>query len=144
MRKFLLAFSAIALTFGAAHADPIAEREALMKERGRTIGALAKMAKGETPFDAAATMAALQTLSANAEKGLDVDALWPAGSQGDSEASPKIWEDSAAFKAEAEKYKAAVDGAVAAAPADVAALQASVGAIGKECGACHEVYRLKK
>lgn len=144
MQKILLAISAIALTVGAAHADPADDREALMKERGRTVGGLVKMVKGESPFDAAATLAALQVLSANAEKGLDIDALWPAGSQGDSESSPKIWEDTAGFKAEAEKYKAAVDAAAAAPPADVAALQASVGAIGKECSACHETFRIDK
>lgn len=144
MRKFLLALSAMALCAGVVHADPIDDREALMKERGRTVGALVKMVKGETPFDAAATLAALQTLSANAEKGLDVDALWPAGSQAGSESSPKVWEDSAGFKAEAEKYKAAVDAAVANPPADAAALQAAVGAMGKECSTCHEVFRIKK
>jgi len=144
MRKFLLALSAIALTVGAVHADPKDDREALMKERGRVLGGLVKMVKGETPFDAAATLAALQALDANAEKALDVDALWPAGSQGDSDSSPKVWEDNAGFKAEAAKYKAVADAAVAAPPADVAALQATIGTFGKECTACHEVYRIKK
>ncbi|MCO5063150.1 MAG: cytochrome c [Rhizobiaceae bacterium] len=144
MRKFLLALSALALTAGAVHADPEDDREALMKERGRIAGGLVKVMKGETPFDAAATLTALQALAANAEKGVDVDALWPAGSQGNSESSPKIWEDPAAFKAEAEKYKAAVDASVATPPTDVASLQAAVGAIGKECSACHEVFRVEK
>ena len=144
MRKFLLALSAIALTAYAAHADPIKDREAMMKERGKIVGGLVKMVKGEASFDAAATLTALQTLNANAEKGLEVDELWPAGSQGDSEASPKIWEDLAGFKTEAEKFKSVVAAAVAAPPADVAGLQAAVGAIGKECSACHETYRVKK
>ncbi|RFC68785.1 MULTISPECIES: c-type cytochrome [Mesorhizobium] len=143
MRKLLLALSAIALTAGAVHADPKDDREALMKERGKIVGGLVKMVKGETPFDAAATLAALQTLDANAEKGLNVDALWPAGSNTD-ETSPKIWEDNAAFKAEAAKFKTVADAAVASPPADLAALQATVGTIGKECSACHEVYRIKK
>ena len=137
MRKLLLALSAIALTAGAVHADPKDDREALMKERGKIVGGLVKMVKGETPFDAAATLAALQTLDANAEKGLNVDALWPAGSNTD-ETSP------AAFKAEAAKFKTVADAAVASPPADLAALQATVGTIGKECSACHEVYRIKK
>ncbi|MBX3597027.1 MAG: cytochrome c [Rhizobiaceae bacterium] len=144
MRRFLLSLSTLAIIAGVAHAGPVEDREALMKERGRLMGELGKMAKGEVAFDAAATLAALQTLQANAEKGLDVDGLWPAGSQGDTEASPKIWEDNAGFKAESEKYKSVVDAAVASAPADVAGLQAAMGSMGQECAACHQTYRVKK
>jgi len=143
VKKLILAATALALGTAFAWADVIEDREAIMKERGRTIGALSKVVKGETPFDAAGVLEQLKVLEANAAK-TDVDALWPAGSEGDSEASPKIWEDTAGFKAENEKYRAAVSAAVASPPADVAALQASVGSIGKECGACHEVYRVKK
>ena len=64
------------------------------------------MAKGETAFDAAAVLTALQGLQANEAK-LDIDALFPAGSdKGDTTASPKIWEDMAGFKAANDKYKA--------------------------------------
>ena len=59
MRKLVLAISALALAVSAAFADPIADRKALMKENGKAVGGLAKMAKGETPFDAAAVLAAL-------------------------------------------------------------------------------------
>src|SRR6185295_14337245 len=110
--------------------DPIADRKAIMKERGGLIGGLAKMAKGETAFDAGAVLTALQGLQANEAK-VDIAVLFPAGSdQGDTTASPKIWEDMAGFQAANDKYKAAVDAAVAAPAQDLAALGAQVEALG--------------
>ena len=102
------------------------------------------MAKGEKPFDAAAVKEALATLEQDTQK-FDVAALFPEGTAtGKTEASPKIWENMADFTAKADAWKKAVADAAAANPQDVAALGAQVGAIGKTCGACHEVYRIKK
>ena len=144
MKKLVLALSVVAFVGGPALADPIEDREAIMKERRDLVGQIAPIVKGEKPFDAAAVMAALEGLKANAEK-FDVEALFPAGSdQGDTAASPKIWEDMAGFKAVAGDYRAAVEAAVAAAPQDVEALKTHFGAITKNCGTCHETYRLKK
>ena len=85
----ILALPALALATSAAFADPIADRKALMKERGGIVGGLSKVAKGEEAFDAAKVLAALTAMHANAEK-FDVDALFPAGSdQGDTRALPK-------------------------------------------------------
>ena len=144
MSRFLLTLSAIAITASTALAGPIEDRSALMKERGRSMGALAAVAKGQTPFDAAAVLATLNQLSVNAQQGLEIDVLWPQGSQGTSEASPKIWEDRNGFVAESESYKAAINAALATPPTDVAAVQAAMGAIGKGCASCHQVYRVKK
>jgi cytochrome c556 len=144
MRKFVLAISMLALAGSAAFADPILDRQALMKERGKIAGGLSKVVNGQDAFDAAAVLTALQALQANAEK-LDVDALFPAGSDaGDTTASPKIWEDMAGFKAVEDKYLADVKAAVAAAPADVDALKAQFETIGGDCGTCHQTYRVKK
>lgn len=146
MKRIIAVLSILALTVSAASADAIADRKALMKERGGLIGGLSKVAKGETPFDAAAVLTQLQALAANAETGDEVDVLWAAGTEtgGDTTSSPKIWEDRAGFKAAADKYKADVDAAVAAPPADVATLGAALGTIGANCGACHGAYRVKK
>lgn len=142
MKRFVLAISAIALVSGAALADPIADRKALMKERGGLVGQLAPIAKGEKPFDAAAVLAALQGLAANGAK-FDVEALFPAGSEtGDTKASPKIWEDMAGFKAAEAKFEADVAAAIAAAPQDLDAFKAQFGAVASNCGACHQTYRL--
>ncbi|RUY07217.1 cytochrome c, partial [Mesorhizobium sp. M7A.F.Ca.CA.004.04.1.1] len=143
MRKLVIAISMLALAASAAFADPVLDRQALMKERGKIVGGLSKVVKGEEPFDAAAVLTQLQALQANAEK-FDADALFPAGSDtGDTTASPKIWQDMAGFNAAEDKYLADVKAAVAAAPADADALKAQVGAIGSDCGTCHQGYRIK-
>lgn len=145
MRKLILAISALALAGSAAFADPIADRQALMKANGKAAGVLAPIVKGEKPFDEAAVMAALTALSENAQK-IDVAALFPAGSdKGDkTTASPKIWEQPAEFQAKVEKFRADTAAAVAAAPKDVDGLKAQFGAIGASCGGCHETFRIKK
>ncbi|QKC97725.1 c-type cytochrome [Mesorhizobium sp. NZP2298] len=144
MRKLVIAISTLAFAGSAAFADPILDRQALMKERGKIVGGLSKVVKGDEPFDAAAVLTQLQALQANAEK-FDVDALFPKGSDtGDTTAGPKIWEDTAGFKAAEDKYLADVKAAVAAAPADIDALKAQVGTLGSDCGACHQGYRIKK
>ncbi|TGQ95862.1 cytochrome C556 [Mesorhizobium sp. M8A.F.Ca.ET.208.01.1.1] len=144
MRKLVIAISMLAVAASAAFADPILDRQALMKERGKIVGGLAKVVKGEEPFDAAAVLTQLQAVQANAEK-FDVEALFPKGSDaGDTTAAPKIWEDMAGFKAAEDKYLSDVKAAVAAAPGDVDALKAQVGVLGSNCGACHQSYRVKK
>jgi len=125
-----------------AYSEPIADRKALMKSNGQAMGVLGPTAKGEREFDAAAVMAALEQLNANAQK-LDVETLFPEGSgTGDTKAAPKIWEDMAGFTAAADKFKEAAAAAVTAAPDSLETLQPQVGAIGQTCGACHETYRL--
>jgi cytochrome c556 len=144
MRKLILAISTIALAATAASADPIADRKALMKERAQLVGSLAKMAKGEVPFDAAAAAEALDGLKATDAR-LDVATLFPAGSDtGDTTASPKIWEDMEGFAAAEMKFRSAVQEALDAKPQDVAALGKQVGDIGAACGGCHETFRIKK
>jgi cytochrome c556 len=144
MRKLVIAISMLALAASAAFADPILDRQALMKERGKIVGGISKVVKGEEPFDAAAVLTQLQALQANAEK-IDIDALFPAGSDtGDTTASPKIWEDMAGFKAANDKYIADIKAATAAAPADVDTLKTQFGTIASNCGTCHQTYRVKK
>jgi cytochrome c556 len=142
MKRLILAISAVALVSGAALADPIADRKALMKERGGFVGQLAPVAKGEKPFDAAAVLTALQGFAANGAK-FDIDALFPAGSgTGDTKAAPKIWEDMAGFKKAEAKFEADVAAAIAAAPQDLDAFKAQFDAVTSNCGACHQAYRL--
>jgi len=145
MRKLVIAISMLAFTAAAASADPIADRQALMKERGKLVGTLSKVVKGEQAFDAAAILEALKGLEANAER-FDTEALFPVGSEqgGDTTAAPKIWEDKAGFNAAEDKFLADVKAAVAAPPADAGALKAQIGTIGGDCAACHQAYRIKK
>ncbi|MER8462174.1 cytochrome c [Mesorhizobium sp. M1396] len=144
MRKLVIAISMLALAASAAFADPILDRQALMKERGKIVGGISKVVKGEEPFDAAAVLTQLQALQANAEK-FDADALFPTGSDtGDTTAAPKIWQDMAGFKTTEDKYLADIKAAAAAGPADVDTLKVQFGAITSNCGTCHQTYRVKK
>jgi cytochrome c556 len=144
MKKLVLAISLLSLAASSAFADPVLDRQQYMKERGKLVKEMGKMAKGETDFDAAAVLTTLKDLEANAEK-FDAAAMFPKGStEGDTTASPKIWEDFSGFEAAEQKYLDTVKAAVAAPPADLHALKATMGAIGNDCGACHKAYRIKK
>ena len=126
MRKLLLAICGLAFATSAAFADPIADRQALMKANGKALGSIAPIVKGEKDFDAALVHGcSYQACRGRAED--DPAVLWPAGSDtGDTTSSPKIWEDMAGFQAAIDKFKADTAAAVAAAPADVDALKATV------------------
>ncbi|MGB3388421.1 MAG: cytochrome c [Pseudaminobacter sp.] len=144
MRTLILAVSVLALAGSAAFADPIADRQAIMKANGKAVGTIAPMVKGEKPFDAAVVLDALKTLSDDAQK-LDVAALFPEGTdKGDTEASPKIWEDMAGFQEKVDKFRADAASAVEAAPADLDALKVEFGKVAANCGGCHETFRIKK
>ncbi|WOC15245.1 c-type cytochrome [Pseudochrobactrum sp. MP213Fo] len=144
MRKSLAVFSALFMLTTAASATPIEDRQALMKDIGRSMGVLGPVMKGDKPFDVAAVQAALDQLKADAIK-MDADTLYPAGSEsGDTAASPKIWEDPAGFKADIEKFRVATAAAADAKPQDVDALTASMKDVGASCGTCHQAFRIKK
>ena len=142
MKRLILAISAIALVAGAAFADPITERKALMKERGALVGQLAPIAKGEQPFDAAKVAEVFAALEANANKYHVEELITPDSMTGDTKASPRIWEDLAGFTAAVEKYRADVASAVAAKPQDIDAFRVEFGKITSNCGSCHQAWRL--
>lgn len=145
MRLFFLGVSSAALLIsGVSHADVIADRQAIMKDFGRSLGAIAPMVKGEKPFDTDAAFAALEKINTDAQK-LDVDTLFPAGSdKGDTEASPKIWEDRDDFSKHVQKMQNDAAAAVAAKPQDLDSLKTAFQRVAANCGSCHEVYRIKK
>lgn len=129
------------LSAGVAHADAIADRKALMKANGEAMGVLAKTAKKEMAYDAAAVAAAFKTLN-NSTK--TIGDLFPKGSEtgGETTVSPKLFEDMAGFKTALAKFAADTDAAMKAAPADLAAFGPVFGQVAGNCKACHEVYRL--
>ena len=140
MKRLAVAVLSIALLGGAAaqsFADVAADREALMKEIGRTMKSLSEIAKGATPFDAATVKAGGETISANLTK---FGTLFDAGTEGASkQARPEIWSDRAGFDAAREE---AIKAATALAAADEAGLKAALGAMGGTCKTCHQKYRL--
>jgi len=123
--------------------EPQVVRQEMMKKVGGATGAMAKMVKGEAEFDAAAARAALTTMS---EVAATFGEHFPEGSETgmETEAAPAIWSDRAGFDAKVAAFKTDADAAVAAAPADLDGLKAVFGPLTKNCGTCHETYRLKK
>ena len=147
--KFAKAFAvaavavvALGVTVVAAQQDPIAARKAMMKANGQAAGAIAKMAKGEAPFDLATAQKSFATFGDAAAK---MPNLFPDNSKtgGETAALPKIWEDMADFKAKFVKFGADAKAAQASVK-DLDSLKAALGVVGKDCGGCHELYRLKK
>ena len=102
------------------------------------------MVKGEKPYDQAAVDEALKALDDTAKK---LPTMFPESTkglkpEGDYSSSPKIWEDKAGFAAKIESFAKVVTEAKAKIK-DLDSLKATVPAIGKECGGCHETFRLK-
>jgi cytochrome c556 len=144
MRKLVYITALLIASTGLARADVVADREAIMKGLAKSVGQLAPMVKGAKPFDAAAASDALSQLNDYAQK-LDVDALFPQGSDtAETEASPKIWENIADFKAKTDKFKADTAAAVAAKPQDLDSLKAQFQTISANCSGCHQQFRVKK
>jgi len=138
----VVAFAALGASVVLAQQDPIAARRALMKSNGQAAGALAKMVKGEAPFDLPTAQKSFATFEDAAAK---MPALFPDNSKtgGETAALPKIWEDMADFKAKFAKL-GEDSKAAAASVKDLDSLKAAFGAVGKDCGGCHELYRAKK
>lgn len=132
----------VAASVAIAADDPIAQRQALMKENGKATGGVGKMLKGEAPFDLATAQAALKVYANTAAK---APALFPDTSKtgGETEALPKIWETKADFDA---KFAQLGKDAAAAITAitDEASFKATMPGVLKNCGGCHESYRVKK
>lgn len=137
-----VAIVALGATAVVAQQDPIAARKALMKGNGAAAGVLTKMVKGEAPFDLAAAKKSFATFQDAAGK---MPALYPDNSKtgGETSAAPKIWEDMADFKAKFVKFGEDAKAADASVK-DLDSLKTAMGTLGKNCGGCHEVYRVKK
>lgn len=139
----VIALAGLGATAVIAAEEPQEVRQGMMKKVGGAMGALAGIAKGEKPYDAAIVTASLTVFS---ETGKIFPDQFPTGSEAgfETEASPKIWEAMDDFKARAEKLSADAEVALIDLPADPAGVGAAIGVIGKNCGGCHEVYRIKK
>lgn len=137
----VLAGLGLGLTAVMAQSNPIAERKDAMKAVGAATRDGAAMAKGEVAFDAAKAQAVFKTYADAAKK---MPTLFPDSSKtgGETTANPKIWEDQAGFKTAFVKFEA--DAAAGATVANLDGFRTAFGAATKNCGTCHEVYRIKK
>ena len=147
MKRSIIVLATLLLGAGAvmAQQEIVKERQTLMKSNGRALGGtLSAMAKGDKPYDQAAVDAAFVVLEDTAKK---LPALFPESTkgmkaEGDYSTSPKLWEDKAGFDAKVASFTKVVTEGKAKIK-DLDSLKANVGGIGKECGGCHEAFRLK-
>ena len=128
----------------AAQQDQLKTAQAQMKGNGKNAGAMAAMLKGEKPYDQATVDAALAQFEDTVKKfpTLFPESIKGLKPEGDYSASPKIWEDKAGFDAKIASFAKIVTEAKAKIK-DLDSLKATFPAVGKECGGCHETYRLK-
>jgi cytochrome c556 len=138
----LLALCCATLGVRADALSTIKDRIDLMKVDGQAARLGLDMIKGTVPFDLAKAKGIFATFVDAAQK---EPALFPEDTKtGDgTTASPKIWEDMAAFKAAYGKFGSEASAAMKA-TTDLASFKESFGGVVKNCGSCHELYRVKK
>jgi len=146
MMRTVVVVGTLLLGVGAvvAQQDLVKSTQTIMKNTGKNAGAVGAMVKGEKPYDQATVDAAMVIVDETAKK---LPTLFPVGmkglkADGDYSASPKIWEDKAGFDAHIASFAKAVTDAKGKIK-DLDSLKATWPAIGKECGGCHETYRVK-
>ncbi|WP_050423182.1 c-type cytochrome [Bradyrhizobium tropiciagri] len=147
MKRIVVVAAMLALSAGAVLADQeqVKKTQGMMKGNGKNAGALVAMVKGEKPYDQATVDAALAQFEDTAKQ---LPTLFPESMKGvkldgDYAPSPKIWEDKAGFEQHIASFAKTVSEAKGKVK-DVDTLKAELGVIGKQCGGCHETYRLKK
>ena len=127
-----------------AQQDQLKETQTIMKGNGKNAGALSAIVKGEKPYDQATVDAALAQFDDTAKK---LPKLFPVSLKGkafdgDYQTSEKIWDDKAGFDEHIASFAKAVGDAKGKIK-DADTLKAQLGLIGKQCGGCHETYRVK-
>jgi cytochrome c556 len=147
MKRTVVAVGALLLGIGAvmAQQDLVKQDQDTMKANAKNLGGvLIAMVKGEKPYDQTAVSAALAQLDETAKK---LPTMFPESVKGakfggDYGPSPKLWEDKAGFQAKIDSFAKVVTEAKAKVK-DLDSLKAVAPAIGKECGNCHETFRVK-
>ena len=149
MKQILLVAGMLLLLLGAgavvAQQDVVKETQNVMKANGRNAGAMAAMVKGEKPYDQSTVNAALAQFEDTAK---NLPTLFPASMkglklEGDYDPSPKIWEDKAGFESQIQSFAKVVADAKGKIK-NLDTLKAELPVIGKQCGGCHETFRIKK
>jgi cytochrome c556 len=121
--------------------DPITTRKKLMQANGAVFYGVANgMIKGEIPFNPVAAASVIRTANAVAYSFGD---YFPEGSdQGDTKASPKIWEEMEKFLGYLSDFQKASDAAREANPQTLEAFATAMQELGRTCQQCHEAFRL--
>ena len=146
MKRIVVVAAVLAFSAGAvvAQQDQVKRTQAMMKDNGKNAGALSAMVKGEKPYDQSTVNAALAQFEDTAK---NLPTLFPESMkglklEGDYDPSPKIWEDKAGFESQIMSFAKVVADAKGKIK-NLDALKAELPVIGKQCGDCHETYRIK-
>lgn len=145
IQKLLIALGVLILGVTAASAqscqDTIDKRQTLMKHSAAEAKIGSAMVKGETPFDPAKVKEMYDTFATDAAA---MPTLFPDCSKtGDhTTAAPAIWEKPNDFKAAIAKFAADIKAAQDSTK-DLDSLKANFQTIGKDCGSCHQTFRVK-
>jgi cytochrome c556 len=143
MKRIVAAVLLTACTASVAMADPIADRQQMMKNVQAATKDGVALSRGTVPFDAAKAKAVLQVYIDTAAK---LPTLFPAGSDKGgtppTAAAPKIWTDMAGFKKASATFGA--DAKAAQAATDTASFNTAFAKITADCTSCHGDYRIKK
>jgi cytochrome c556 len=146
MKRIVVVVGTLLLGIGAvmAQQDAVKHAQTYMKGNGKNAGALAAMVKGEKPYDQAAVDTALAQFEDTAKNlpTLFPDSIKGLKADGDYSSSPKIWEDKAGFAEHITSFGKVVSEAKTQIK-DLDSLKATFPGIGKQCGGCHETYRVK-
>lgn len=132
-----LATLAVATVAVAQSANPITQRQTLLKEMGAASREPGQMLRGEAPFDQAKVRAALTLFAQHARA---LPALFPDGSfTGETAALPRIAAERAQFNA----IFAQLDQQATAAAGTITAdnFRPTMGGVLRNCGTCHDTYR---
>lgn len=143
LRPVLIALALATLaTASSAQEDPIAKRRAIYKSFGQAAKEPGAMLKGDAPFDLAKVQTALRTFHDGSQQ---LPNLFPENSKtgGDTAALPAIWEDKPRFNALFTKLGQDSQTALASIK-DEASFKTDFPKVLKDCGACHETFRLKR
>jgi cytochrome c556 len=146
MMRTVVVVGTLLLGIGAvmAQMDQVKQTQTMMKGNGKNAGALGAMVKGEKPYDQATVDTAIAQFEDTVKK---FPTLFPEGTkgmkpEGDYYASPKVWEDKAGFDEHIASFAKAVADAKGKIK-DLDTLKVALPVIGKQCGGCHETYRVK-
>jgi cytochrome c556 len=148
MIRVLIALFAVAVaatTVVAQQQQAAEQQDALMKSLAKSqYGVLARIARGQSPYDQAAIDGALAQLEEGVGKIAATFATNPKMHLPEAKysASPKIWESKADFEAKIPPVLAAIKGAKGKIT-DVASAKAAFDDINGKCNGCHETYQMK-
>lgn len=124
-------------------AQVVQARKDLMRANGRALASIQPMMRNEQPWNAQTAAAAMTAVRDGART---VPSLFPAGSGPqagiETRALPAIWEQRAAFEAQATAIANAADQLLTLAQANnEAGFRAGLSAVGQVCGSCHTAFR---